>query len=396
MSITHHLALAIPLLLAGALAASDDIAPGMHRFAAAAYRQLVQNNSNLVLSPFSISMALSMLLDGARGPTADGMAATLGQLHPGPAYHAALASLAAQLAKQANLDGNQLAIANGLWVQPGFPLQSEFQQTLRAIYDAPLTALDFQANADQARRAINAWTAQRTNGKIPELFAPGSPNADTRLVLTSAIYFYGKWAAAFDPIETRTEPFQLAGGRTVDAPFMHQKADFLYAETPSAQILQMPYQGTPLAFDIVLPKTNDGLEDLERSIEPATLAAWFAALTSRKVETAIPKFRAESRFSLRDMLSRMGMADAFTTNADFSGIDGSRDLFAGDVVHKAFVDVSEQGTQAAAATGIAVRIRAQRPRQATIFRADHPFVYFIRDTASGAILFEGRLVQPTA
>jgi serpin B len=391
---THHLILAIPFLLAGALLASSDATSGMNRFAAATYRQLAQTSGNLILSPFSISTALSMLLDGARGQTAAGMAATLSQLHPGSGYHVAVASLAAELTKQANGGGNRLAIANGLWVQQGFPLASEFEHTIRTLYQAPLTSLDFRAHADQARQEINSWTAQHTNDRIPELFAPGSMDATTRLVLTSAIYFYGKWRSPFDPSGTRVEPFQLGGGRTADAKFMHQKADFLYGETPDAQILEMKYQGTPLAFDILLPKTNDGLAELERSIQPDVLSAWFGALTSRKVEAAIPKFRAESGFMLRDILSRMGMADAFGEKADFSGIDGRRDLYLGVVVHKAFVEVSEEGTEAAAATGAAVHFMAMRRQEPTIFRADHPFMFFIRDTTSGVILFEGRLLQP--
>ena len=215
-----------------------------------------------------------------------------------------------------------------------------------------------------------------------------------RLVLTSTIYFYGKWRAPFDPHNTRVEPFQLGEGRTVDVKFMHQRADFLYGETPSAQILEMKYQGTSLAFDIPLRKANDGLAELEQSTKPDMLSTWFGALTSCKVEAAIPKFRAESAFSLRHMLSRMDMADAFGKMADFSGIDGRRDLFLGDVAHKAFVDVSEQGTEAAAATGAVVHSMAKRPQQQTIFRADHPFAFFIRDTTSGVILFEGRLRQP--
>ena len=391
---THHLALAIPFLVAGTLLASSDVTPGMNRFAAAAYRQLAQTNGNLILSPFSISTALSMLLDGARGQTAAGMAAALDQVHPGPGYHAAVASLAAELTKQANSGGNQLAIANGVWVQQGFPLASEFERTIRTLYQAPLTPLDFHTRAEPARREINSWTAQRTNDRIQELFAPGSMDATTRLVLTSAIYFYGKWRSPFDPKSTRVEPFLLGGGRTVDAKFMHQRADFLYGETPDAQILEMRYQGTPLVFDILLPKANDGLAELERSIQPDVLSAWFGALTSRKVEAAIPKFRAESAFSLRDMLSRLGMADAFGRAADFSGIDGRRDLYLGVVVHKAFVDVSEEGTEAAAATGATVHFMAMRRQEPTVFRADHPFVFFIRDTASGVILFEGRLQQP--
>ncbi len=397
-SMTHHVTLTLPFLLAGALLASSDAAPGMNRFAAAAYRQLAQNlapdKGNLILSPFSISTALSMLLNGARGQTAAGITAAIEQ-HAGPGYHAAVAALAAELTKQANGGGNQLAIANGLWVQQGLPLQSEFEQTMRTLYAAPLTPIDFQA-VEQARQTINAWTAQHTNDRIQDLFARGSIDAGTRLVLTSAIYFYGKWHSPFDPQNTRVEPFQLGGGGTAEVKFMHQKADFLYGETPAAQILEMKYQGTPVAFDILLPKTNDGLAELERSIKPEVLSAWFGGLASRKVEAAIPKFRAESAFSLKDMLSRMGMADAFERTADFSGIDGRRDLFVGEVAHKAFVEVSEEGTEAAAATGIAMHALAMRREERTVFRADHPFAFFIRDTTSGAILFEGRLAQPAS
>jgi serpin B len=391
---THPFTFTIPILLAGALLASSEVTPGMNRFASSAYRQLALKDGNLILSPFSISTALSMLLDGARGQTAAGIRATLDQLHPGPAYNAAVAALAAELTKQANGGGNQLAIANGLWVQQGFPIKSEFERTIRTLYQAPLTPLDFRANTDQARQTINSWTAQHTNDRIRDLFAPGSIEAATRLVLTSAIYFYGKWRFPFDPKSTRAEPFQLGGGRTVDAMFMHQKSNFMYGETPQAQILEMKYQGTPIVFDILLPKANDGLAELERSLTPETLSAWFGALSGRNVETAIPKFHAESAFSLKDMLSRMGMADAFLKTADFSGIDGRHDLSVGEVVHKAFVEVSEEGTEAAAATGIAVHTLAMRRQEQTVFRADHPFAFFIRDTTSGAILFEGRLVQP--
>lgn len=390
---THYPALAIPFLLAGVLLASNDATPGIQRFAAAAYRQLAPTGGNLILSPFSISTALSMLLDGARGPTASGIAAALDQPHPGPGYHAAVAALAAQLAKQANANGNELAIANGLWLQQGSAIEPEFERTIRTVYQAPLTPLDFHANPEQARQTINSWTAQHTRDRILELFAPRSIEPTTRLVLTSAIYFHGKWRSPFDAHNTRPEPFH-DGGAAVQANFMHQKAEFQYAETPSVQILEMPYQGTPLVFDIVLPKTPNGLPALEREIRPETLSAWFGALRTWQVDAAIPKFRAESAFSLRHMLSTMGMAEAFSKTADFSGIDGRHDLSVGDVVHKAFVDVSEEGTEAAAATGMTVHALAMRRIDETVFRADHPFAFFIRDSTTGVILFEGRLSKP--
>lgn len=391
---TPYLALIAPFLLAGILFASSDIKPGMNRFAGKAYRELAKGNDNLILSPFSISTALSMLLAGARGPTADEMAATLDQLRRDADYHNAVASLAAELAKGANTGGNQLSIANGLWVQHGLPLEAPFEQTIRTLYAAPLSLLDFQADPKQACTEINSWTAQHTKGRIPQLFAPGSIDSGTRLVLTSAIYFYGKWRAPFDPADTHPAPFKLGAGRSTQAKFMYRKSSFLYTETPSAQVLEMKYDGTPLVFDILLPKRDGGLAEVEQSINPKALAEWFGALERRTVEVTIPKFRAESAFSLKETLSRMGMAAAFGSSADFSGIDGRRDLFLSEVVHKAFVEVSEEGTEAAAATGGIVSLLAARPQQDTIFRADHPFVFFIRDTASGVILFEGRLLNP--
>ncbi|HVN04253.1 MAG TPA: serpin family protein [Bryobacteraceae bacterium] len=390
---SHILPLTIPLIVAGALFASSDITPGINRFAIATYRDLARSGANLVLSPFNISTALSMLLEGARGQTAAAIAAAIAQARTGAEYQAAVASLAKTLTESANTGPNQLAIANGLWVQQGFPIEAKFEQTIRTLYAAPLTPLDFRNDTESARARINAWTADHTKGKIVDLFGRGSLNTATRLVLTSAIYFYGKWQSPFKPEATRTEPFRLGNGVSIEAKFMRQKSTFRYAELPSAQLLEMNYEGTPLVFDILLPKSDEGLAELERSLDSETLAQWCGSLGSEMVDVAVPKFRAESSFSLKETLSRMGMAEAFGAAADFSGIDGRRDLFVSDVVHKAFVDVSEEGTEAAAATGTIVGALAMR-RDRTIFRADHPFLFFIRDTRSGAILFEGRLQRP--
>jgi len=254
--------------------------------------------------------------------------------------------------------------------------------------------VDFSGNPEQARAAINSWTEQNTKSKIRELFGPGSLNGANRLVLTSAIYFYGKWQSAFAAKATHPEPFRLAGSGTVNADFMHQTGTFGYAETPSAQILEMRYAGTPVAFDIVLPKPPAGIAEVDAAIGPEELASWLGAIASRTVEVAVPKFRAEAEFSLEEALSRMGMPTAFTGRADFSGIDGRRDLLLSSVRHKAFVDVSEEGTEAAAATGVGVARVAMKMPPRTVFRADHPFLFLIRDTRSGAILFEGRVMNP--
>ncbi len=392
---THHLVLGLPFLLAGALlGASGDAAPAFNRFAAVTYRELSKEPGNLILSPFNISTALSMLLAGARGSTAAGIAGAL-QTGAGPGYDAAVAALCAELTKQANLGANQLAMANGLWVERGFAIEPVFENTIKNIYQASLTPLDFREQNEQARQQINSWTARQTHGKITDLFKAGSIKRDTRMVLASAIYFLGKWDSPFDPRQTLDKPFHAFRGQAANAKFMHRTSNFPYAETPSARILEMKYAGTTIALDIVLPKADNGLAEMEQTFTTDALQAWVGGLTIRKVQAAIPKFRAESGFALERILANMGMADAFSPNADFSGIDGRHDLFVGNVVHKAFIDVAEEGTEAAAATGIGIRAMAmRRPEETVVFSADRPFLFFIRDTASGTILFEGRLAKP--
>ncbi|HTX36137.1 MAG TPA: serpin family protein [Bryobacteraceae bacterium] len=385
----------LPLLLAAALPAADSsIAPSLNAFTTASYQQLAGGARNLILSPFNIATALSMALAGARGRTAEEMQTVL-HLHYDPAYDAAFGSLLAELNKAGNTAGNQLLTANALWLQKGFAIQPAFEKTLADNFQAPPTAVDFIARSEAARARINAWTEEHTKGKIRDLFAAGSLDAQTRLVLTSAIYFYGQWQDQFLTSRTAPAPFSLPAGGATQASFMHQTSHFGYTETPSAQILEMRYAATGMAFDVLLPKTVTGLPGVEKSLAPESLAGWLGQLSSRNVQVSLPKFRAESEFSLVQALSSMGMPLAFTTQADFSGIDPEHGLAISAVVHKAFVDVSERGTEAAAATGIGIHATAMRmPEPAVVFRADHPFLFLIRDTRTGVVLFIGRLTNP--
>ncbi|MGB7722051.1 MAG: serpin family protein [Bryobacteraceae bacterium] len=385
----------LPMLLAAALPAADSrITTAMNAFTTASYKQLMGGDGNLILSPFNISTALSMALAGARGQTAEEIQAVL-HVHYDSTYDSALGALLGDLAKAGNTGGNELHTANGLWVQSGFAIQPAFENTLTNNYQAPPTPLDFIANPEAARSQINRWTEEHTKEKIKNLLPAGSLDAQTRLVLTSAIYFYGKWQDPFVTSHTQPAPFTLPAGATTQANFMNQTSDFGYTETPSAQILEMRYAGTGMAFDILLPTTLSGLPDLEKSLTPENLTGWLGHLTIRNVQVSLPKFRAESQFSLRKALSTMGMPTSFTVKADFSGIDPKRSLAISEVVHKAFVDVAEQGTEAAAATGITMHATAMRmSERAVVFRADHPFLFLIRDTRTGVVLFIGRLVDP--
>jgi serpin B len=382
------------LLAASLRSAESPVMPAMNAFTVASYKQLARGDANLILSPFNIATALSMALAGAGGQTATEIQSVL-HLHYDSTYDADLGALLADLTKAGNTGGNELHTANGLWVQKGFAIRPAFENTLANNYHAPLTPLDFTANPEAARTEINRWTEEHTKERIKNLFPAGSLDAQTRLVLTSAIYFYGKWQEPFVPSRTEPAPFSLLTGATTEASFMNQTSHFGYNDTPSAQILEMRYAGTGIAFNVLLPKTTGGLADLEKSLTPESLTGWLGNLTPQNVQVSLPKFRAESEFSLRKALSTMGMPTAFTGKADFSGIDPKRGLAISEVAHKAFVDVSEQGTEAAAATGITMRATAMHmPEQTVVFRADHPFLFLIRDTRTGVILFVGRLMNP--
>ena len=386
---------ALPILLAAALPAADSrIASSMNAFTTETYRQVAHGDANLVLSPYNIATALSMALAGARGQTAREIESVL-QVHSDASYDAALAALAAELGKAGNSGENQLLTANGLWVQKGLALRPAFEKTLTEHYGAAPRLVDFMGHAEDVRAQINRWTEEQTKEKIKDLFPPGSLEADTRLALTSAIYFYGAWQSPFETSRTQPAPFTPLGGKAVETRFMNQTAHFGYAETPAAQVLEMTYRGTGFAFDVLLPKAAAGLPDLEKSLTAENLTGWLGSLTSRNVQVSLPKFRAESEFSLARTLSQMGMASAFTDAADFSGIRAEGKLAISQVVHKAFVDVAERGTEAAAATGMAIRVAAARmPERPVVFRADHPFLFLIRDTKSGTVLFIGRLMTP--
>lgn len=358
------------------------------------YKRVAQSGDNVFLSPHSISVALAMTYEGARGDTAVQMSEALHFGVPAARLRPGLQALS-QALKPAEDAGYALHVANALWGMEGHKFQPEFLDVLRTSYEAPLQQVSF-AESEAARATINDWVAEATRGKIQELIPPGVLDALTRLVLTNAIYFKGDWASKFKPQATKPLPFKLLQGKPVKTPLMHQVAELGYAENADAQVLSLPYKGEALSMIVVLPRQVDGLPAIEAKLDAAALQEWTRNLDQRKVSVFLPKFKIESMFSLSGELEALGMKDAFEPDrADLSGMDGTRELFIKEVIHKSFVEVNEEGTEAAAATGVVVGVRSV-PQQPPEFRADHPFLFFIRHDATGSILFIGRLARPGA
>jgi serpin B len=368
---------------------------GNTEFALSLYGRLRGRDGNLFFSPYSISTALAMTCEGARGQTADEMAKALHFTPDRDRLRAAFAALLAQT--RAGKEGDyQLSVANALWGQSGIGFLPDFLNHTRESYGAGLREVDFAGSTEAARQAINAWVEQQTKDKIKDLLPPGVLTGDTRLVLTNAIYFKGFWALQFKKSATKEEPFRTAGGGPVKAPLMHQTGDFKYADGGDFQALELPYRGDDLSMVVLLPKKADGLAALEQKLTGPNLRAWLGKLRKQEVQVALPKFKMTREFNLNATLKALGMRRAFVPGgADFSGMAGSvgRKLFIQAVVHKAFVDVNEQGTEAAAATAVGVATTSEPPPP-PVFRADHPFVFLIRDNRSGSALFLGRLTNP--
>ena len=379
--------------------ASKDMATlveGNTKFALNLYSQLRTQPDNLFFSPYSISTAIAMTAAGAKGKTATQIDRVFSFNLPPASRHPAFAQLTYQLT---DAQGYQLAIANRLWAQKDFPLLPPFVKTTQDFYGAPIESLNF-ANADEASGKINAWVAKQTQNQIKDLLSPDALNRCTRLVLTNAIYFKGNWVTQFDSAETKNEPFTLASGEKQQVNLMFQSDNFGYAEFENLQVLEMPYQGNKLSLVILLPANPDGLPKLEGALTADNLQKWLS-FSQRKVQVFLPKFTFEQSFNLKDVLSKMGMADAFSYQpgvADFSGISNKENLFVSDVIHKAFVEVDEKGSKAAAATAV-IECTGERPCPSPLppqieFRADRPFLFLIRERQSGTILFMGRFANP--
>jgi serpin B len=376
-----------------------SLVEGNSAFAFELYQALKGEEGNLFYSPYSISLALAMTYAGARGETAEQMADTLQFLLNQDKLHPAFNWLDAELAgrgegsKGKDGEGFRLNVVNAIWGQKDYEFLSSFLDILAENYGAGLRILDFMTDTEKSRLTINDWVSDQTEGRIEDLIPQGALNELTRLVLTNAIYFNAAWAYPFDEDMTADGQFYLLDGGQVSVPMMKQTESFGYTDGEGYQAVELQYDGAELSMVILLPE-DDNLKAFEGTLNAQQVDSIIDDLKHTEVALTMPQFKFESEFNLNDILAGLGMPVAFSGAADFSGMTGNRELFISDVVHKAFVAVDEAGTEAAAATAVIMELTAMPdpPVEVTI---DSPFVFLIRDIETGAILFVGRVMNPS-
>jgi serpin B len=377
-----------------------DLVSGNSAFAWDLYQVLRGREGNLFYSPTSISLALAMAHAGARGETEEQMAQALHFALDPDLLHPAFNRLDLELARRGKGQGRdgegfRLAIVNAIWGQQGTRFLADFLDILAAHYGAGMRLLDFAVAPERCRAIINAWASDHTGGKIRDLIPPGAIDLSTRLILTNAVTFRAAWSTPFKTALTGDDRFFLLDGSESIVPMMNQTESFAYVEGSGYRAVELPYDGWELSMVILLPEAG-GFESFEAAVNARQVEAIVQELSHRRVALTMPRFLFASGFRLGDTLAAMGMPAAFSEDADFSGMTGKRDLFLSDVIHKAFVSVDEEGTEAAAATA-AVMVPSMAPRAAPIeLRIDHPFIFLIRDIKTGAVLFAGRVVDPAA
>jgi serpin B len=387
----------------------SELVEGNTVFAFDLYRRLAeqQEGENLFYSPYSISLALAMAYAGARGETEEQMAHALRFTLPDERLHPAFNALDQELAQRGKMPegvdeadqqqpkGLRLNIVNAIWAQESYDFLDAFLDILAANYGAGLRVLDFARSPEESRVVINDWVSQQTEGRIENLIPQGTIGPFTRLVLTNAVYFKAAWAHPFQEQATEKGVFTLLDGSQTVVPMMRLAESLGYAEGEHYQAVELPYSGHKMSMVVILPE-RDRFDEFESSLDGNRVQEIVSDLTDQQVALRMPTFEFDSRFELRQALGELGMPAAFSSAADFSGMTGTTDLFLSDVLHKAFVSVDEQGTEAAAATAAVVVEGEQRPADLVTMLVDHPFILLIRDIETGTVLFVGRVLDPSA
>jgi len=373
---------------------------GNTKFAFSLYDRLLNDSNaikpkgNLFFSTYSISTALAMTYGGTRGETQKQMAKVLHFTQPSEHLHPAFGALQKQLIQEDKSRGYQLLLANALWGQKGEPFLKAFLDLNKDYYGAGLRQLDFINETEQSRQTINSWVEERTNDKIKNLIPPGGVDKETVLVLTNAIYFKGDWKTKFEKKNTEQADFFISAKDKVNVDMMYVKEKFKYYADEKMQVLQLPYKGNELSMLVFLPNDSNNFKEVENTLSFEMLNDSFSKMRTTEVDVYFPKFKMTcGAFSLNKALTELGMPDAFDRHkADFSGIKGTRGVWISGVFHKAFIEVNEEGTEAAAGTAVIIVQSIEFP---VIFRADHPFIFIIKDNRSESILFMGRIMNPS-
>jgi len=371
----------------------DSAVHSANQFATDLYRELRKSERNLCFSPVSIYMALALVLSGTRGET-------LKELLKVMRLDASLSDNLPRLGELSTSftsggSGYELSFANRLWGQKRFDFRADYLSSIEQNYGATLAQVDFERDADAAILEINAWIEERTNHKIKDLVPPGSVSPETRLIITNAIYFLSAWREPFSVRNTREETF-FPPGEEINVFMMGRTDDYRYAELDDMQIVELPYEGSDLSMVVFLPKDRDGLPKLEDKLSASRLVSWSSDLETREVAVFMPRFSVKEGINATDALTALGLRSVFCDRADLSGMS-DEELFLSEVIHEGVIDVDEFGTEAAAATAgmVLAGIPEPRPKPA-VFKADHPFVFLIRDNRTGGVLFLGRLQRPQA
>lgn len=378
--------------------AMKALVDGNTQFALDLYAKVSGDDDNVFFSPFSVSEALAMVSAGAGGATAEQILKTLHLDQEKDAPHPAFNALDTRLMNlgekplKEDSEPFQLTVANSIWGQSGEDFKADFINALGENYGAGLSTLDFATAPEPSREEINKWVEDKTQERIKDLLPEGSITSDTRMVLTNAIYFKASWMANFQKEQTKPGDFTLRDGSKVETDLMHQQSSFKYAEMDGFKAISLPYDGGDASMLVLLP---EDLEKFEEDLNAETLSSTVSALEQKTVNLTLPKFEYTVPLTLTQTLQDMGMVDAFSEGADFSGMTDDGNISISDVVHKAFVAVDEDGTEAAAATGVAMRTTSM-PVDPAKFTADKPFIFVIRDNQSGSVLFMGRMANPSA
>jgi len=378
--------------------ASINVPQADERFAFDLYSRLASSdNGNIFFSPYSLSSALEMVYEGARGMTALEMSSVLHLNADNIARRAEVATFIQKL--NAPDKPCELSVANALWAQDAFPFKKDYLSLIKNTYFAEARNMDFVRSPEPSRQTINAWVSEKTRDRINDLLPHGSITADTSLVITNAVYFKGKWETPFKKENTKKDAFWITPDKTVQTDMMTLEWEsFNYMENDQVQILKLPYEGNDLSMIIILPRSKD-IHGIERILTQAVLSKWQEGIYSQKVDVVLPKFKFDAAYEMKNILTELGMKRAFDPGqADFSGVVdkvSGKNLLISGVYHKAWIDTNEEGTEAAAATAIVMSAMGRAVDiEPKVFRADHPFIFLIQDDSTGHILFMGRVSDP--